>query len=50
MSNPFLSADTPKTKPEDDQLGFALFAQHLASSICNMPSAAGFVFREEDRP
>lgn len=43
MSNPLLSADTPKTNPQDDQLGFARFAQHLASSICNMPSSSGFV-------
>ncbi len=38
-----LSADKPLTDPQDDQLGYANFARHLASSLTTMVPAEGFV-------
>jgi predicted KAP-like P-loop ATPase len=38
-----LSPDKPLTDPQDDQLGYALFARHLAFSLTKMVPADGFV-------
>jgi len=38
-----LSADKPLTEPREDQLGYALFAKHLAFSLTKMIPAEGFV-------
>lgn len=38
-----LSADKPLTEPQEDQLGYALFAKHLAFSLTKMIPAEGFV-------
>jgi predicted KAP-like P-loop ATPase len=38
-----LSADKPLTDPQEDQLGYALFARHLAFSLSKMVPAEGFV-------
>jgi predicted KAP-like P-loop ATPase len=38
-----LSADKPLTDPQEDQLGYALFARHLAFSLTKMVPAEGFV-------
>jgi predicted KAP-like P-loop ATPase len=38
-----LSADKPLVDPEDDQLGYAPFARHLALSLTRMVPAEGFV-------
>lgn len=37
-----LSQDTPLIKPEEDRLGYASFAKHLADSICKMDFPEGF--------
>ena len=41
FSNP--SADKPLIEPEQDRLGYAPFAKHLADSICKMNFPEGFV-------
>ena len=38
-----LSADKPLIEPQEDQLGYALFAKHLAFSLTKMVPADGFV-------
>ena len=38
-----LSADKPLVNPQEDQLGYALFARHLAFSLTKMVPAEGFV-------
>ncbi len=38
-----LSPDKPMTDPKDDQLGYAIFARHLAFSLTKMVPADGFV-------
>ncbi len=38
-----LSADKPLIDPQEDQLGYALFAKHLAFSLTKMVPAEGFV-------
>jgi predicted KAP-like P-loop ATPase len=38
-----LSADKPLLEPQEDQLGYALFAKHLAFSLTKMIPAEGFV-------
>lgn len=38
-----LSPDKPLVDPQDDQLGYALFARHLALSLIRMVPADGFV-------
>ncbi len=38
-----LSADKPLIDPQEDQLGYALFARHLAFSLTKMVPAEGFV-------
>jgi predicted KAP-like P-loop ATPase len=38
-----LSADKPLITPQEDQLGYALFAKHLAFSLTKMIPAEGFV-------
>ena len=38
-----LSADKPLLDPQEDQLGYALFARHLAFSLTKMVPAEGFV-------
>lgn len=38
-----LSADNPLTNPQDDRLGYAPFAKHLAESICRMSPPDGLV-------
>jgi polynucleotide 5'-kinase involved in rRNA processing len=38
-----LSPDKPLIDPKDDQLGYALFARHLATSLTKMVPADGFV-------
>lgn len=38
-----LSADKPLTDPEDDRLGYASFAQHLAESLCKMAPTEGLI-------
>ncbi len=38
-----LSADKPLLDPQEDQLGYALFAKHLAFSLTRMVPAEGFV-------
>jgi predicted KAP-like P-loop ATPase len=38
-----LSADKPLLEPKEDQLGYALFAKHLAFSLTKMIPAEGFV-------
>lgn len=38
-----LSADKPLTDPQEDQLGYAPFAKHLAYSLTRMVPAEGFV-------
>jgi predicted KAP-like P-loop ATPase len=38
-----LSADKPLIEPQEDQLGYALFAKHLAFSLTRMIPAEGFV-------
>ena len=38
-----LSADKPLIEPQEDQLGYALFAKHLAFSLTKMIPAEGFV-------
>lgn len=38
-----LSSDKPLVDPKDDQLGYALFAKHLATSLTKMVPADGFV-------
>jgi predicted KAP-like P-loop ATPase len=38
-----LSADKPLVEPQEDQLGYALFARHLAFSLTRMVPAEGFV-------
>jgi predicted KAP-like P-loop ATPase len=38
-----LSADKPLLEPQEDQLGYALFARHLAFSLIKMVPAEGFV-------
>jgi predicted KAP-like P-loop ATPase len=38
-----LSADKPLIEPQEDQLGYALFARHLAFSLTRMVPAEGFV-------
>ena len=38
-----LSADKPLIEPQEDQLGYALFAKHLAFSLAKMIPAEGFV-------
>jgi predicted KAP-like P-loop ATPase len=38
-----LSADKPLLEPQEDQLGYALFAKHLAFSLTRMIPAEGFV-------
>ncbi len=38
-----LSADKPLMDPQEDQLGYALFAKHLAFSLTRMVPAEGFV-------
>jgi predicted KAP-like P-loop ATPase len=38
-----LSADKPLLEPQEDQLGYALFARHLAFSLTKMVPAEGFV-------
>jgi predicted KAP-like P-loop ATPase len=38
-----LSADKPLINPQDDQLGYAVFARHLALSLTKMVPAEGFV-------
>jgi predicted KAP-like P-loop ATPase len=38
-----LSADKPLVDPRDDQLGYAIFARHLAFSLTRMVPAEGFV-------
>ncbi len=38
-----LSADKPLLNPQEDQLGYALFAKHLAFSLTKMIPAEGFV-------
>jgi predicted KAP-like P-loop ATPase len=38
-----LSADKPLLEPQEDQLGYALFARHLAFSLTRMVPAEGFV-------
>jgi predicted KAP-like P-loop ATPase len=38
-----LSADKPLLDPQEDQLGYALFAKHLAFSLTKMVPAEGFV-------
>jgi predicted KAP-like P-loop ATPase len=38
-----LSADKPLIEPQEDQLGYALFARHLAFSLAKMIPAEGFV-------
>lgn len=42
-NNHEIFADNPLTNPEQDRLGYATFAQHLADSICNMNFTGGFV-------
>ncbi|MUH00185.1 AAA family ATPase [Scytonema sp. UIC 10036] len=37
-----LSQDTPVIQPEQDRLGYASFAKHLADSICKMHFPEGF--------
>ncbi|GAA6622027.1 KAP family NTPase [Scytonema sp. NUACC26] len=37
-----LSQDTPLITPEEDRLGYASFAKHLADSICKMDFPEGF--------
>lgn len=44
-----MDGDKPVTRPEDDRLGFAPVAQHLADAIVGLPAAAGFVFGVEGR-
>jgi predicted KAP-like P-loop ATPase len=38
-----LSADKPLTEPQEDQLGYAVFAKHLAFSLIRMIPSEGFV-------
>jgi predicted KAP-like P-loop ATPase len=38
-----LSADKPLTDPQEDQLGYARFARHLATTLIKMVPAEGFV-------
>ncbi|MBD2770549.1 KAP family NTPase [Iningainema tapete] len=38
-----IAPDNPLVEPQQDRLGYAPFAQHLAESICNMSVAEGFV-------
>ncbi|GAB1539221.1 KAP family P-loop domain protein [Scytonema sp. NUACC21] len=38
-----LSQGIPSIKPEQDRLGYATFAKHLADSICKMSFSEGFV-------
>jgi predicted KAP-like P-loop ATPase len=38
-----LSADKPLIEPQEDQLGYSLFAKHLAFSLTKMIPAEGFV-------
>ncbi|BAY34652.1 KAP P-loop domain-containing protein [Nostoc carneum NIES-2107] len=42
-NNHEIFADNPLTNPEQDRLGYATFAKHLADSICNMNFTGGFV-------
>jgi hypothetical protein len=44
-----MDGDKPITRREDDRLGFASVAEHLASSIVGLPAAEGFVFGIEGR-
>jgi KAP family P-loop domain len=44
-----MDGDKPVTRPEDDRLGFAPVARHLAGAIVGLPAAAGFVFGIEGR-
>lgn len=44
-----MDGDKPLTRPEDDRLGFAPVAQHLAGAIVGLPATAGFVFGIEGR-
>ncbi|TET45519.1 NTPase KAP [candidate division TA06 bacterium] len=43
VSQGTLSADRPKEHPDDDNLGYAPFAKHLAESICRMAPTEGLV-------
>lgn len=38
-----LSGDQPLTNPEDDRLGYAPFAKHLARALCEMVPSEGLV-------
>jgi hypothetical protein len=42
-SHHVVSGDVPIAQPDDDQLGYASFAKHLADSICRMPVREGLV-------
>ena len=44
-----IDGDRPISKAEDDRLGFAPVARHLATAILNQPAASGLVFGIEGR-
>jgi predicted KAP-like P-loop ATPase len=44
-----MDGDRPVERPEDDRLGFAPIARHLAKAISDLPATEGFVFGIEGK-